>query len=345
MACRQQRTLYIDPIKDIRMNTATPLQALVYAIRHEADGIVSIELRPNAAHTQFPAFTPGAHIDLHLGNGLLRSYSLCMPASAADARHAAYRVGVLHDKGSRGGSRWVHEQLRVGQTLTISPPRNHFELEASAEHSVLVAGGIGITPILCMLRQLVAEGRSVELVYCARNRQEAAFTEEIADLAAAHAVPVHWHFDQDAGQAPQLMALLAGKKAQAHYYCCGPTPMLAAFEQACEQLGYANVHIERFSAVELPPEAADGAFDIYLDKSAMTLHVPAGKSVLDVLLDEGFDCEHSCKEGVCGSCETTVLEGEVQHFDGILSKKEKESNTVMMICVSRAQSQRLVLDL
>lgn len=327
------------------MNTATSLSALVYAIRHEAEGIISIELRPAAAQTLFPAFAPGAHIDLHLSNGLVRSYSLCQPACSAQARHPSYHVGVLRDKGSRGGSRWVHEHLRVGQTIAISPPRNNFELDSTAQHSVLVSGGIGITPILCMLRQLVADGRSAELIYCARNRQEAAFIEDIEALAAEHAIPVHWHFDQDVGQPPQLLELLAGQSAGAHLYCCGPTPMLDAFEKACEALGYPNAHIERFAAVELPPDAAAGAFEVYLDKSAKTVHVPAGKSVLDVLLDEGFDCDHSCKEGVCGSCETAVLEGEVEHFDGILSKKEKESNTVMMICVSRAKSQRLVLDL
>lgn len=329
------------------MNTAATLQALVHAIRHEAEGIISIELRPAAEGVAFPAFTPGAHIDLHLGNGLVRSYSLCMPASEPGARHPSYRVGVLRDRGSRGGSRWVHEQLRVGQTITISAPRNHFELDASASHSVLVAGGIGVTPLLCMLRQLTSEGRSVEMVYCARNRREAAFVEDIEDLAAAHGVSVQWHFDQEAGQPPQLAALLAGKGAGSHYYCCGPTAMLDAFEATCGQLGYPHVHIERFAAVELPPDAQDGAFDVYLEQSDKTVHVPAGKSLLDALLDEGVACDHSCKEGVCGSCEVRVLDGEIEHHDGILTKKEKESNQVMMVCVSRAKSQspRLVLDL
>lgn len=327
------------------MNTASLLPALVYAIRHEADGIISIELRPATAATVFPPYSPGAHIDLHLGNGLVRSYSLCQPASAADAKHPTYRVGVLRDKGSRGGSRWVHDNLRVGQTLSIAAPRNHFELDRSAQHSVLVSGGIGITPILCMLRELASEGRSVELIYCARNRQEAAFVEDIEALAQAHNIQVHWHFDQEAGQPPQLAALLAGKSADAHYYCCGPTPMLDAFEKTCAELGNANAHIERFAAVELPPDAAGGAFDVYLEQTGKTIQVPAGKSVLDTLLDAGIDCAHSCKEGVCGSCEVAVLEGEVEHFDGILSKKEKDSNTVMMVCVSRAKSTRLVLDL
>lgn len=327
------------------MNTSTSLQAQVYAIRHEAEGIISIALRPASADVVFPAFTPGSHIDLHLGNGLARSYSLCMPASSPEARHPTYRIGVLRDKGSRGGSRWVHENLRVGQTIAISAPRNNFELDATAQHSVLVSGGIGVTPILCMLRQLVQEGRSAELIYCARSRQEAAFVEDIEDLAAASGLVVHWHFDQEAGQAPDLIELLAGKDPEAHVYCCGPTPMLDAFERACETLGYPNAHIERFAAVELPPDAAAGAFDVYLEKSGQNIHIPAGKSILDTLLDEGYDCDHSCKEGVCGSCETAVLEGEVEHFDGILSKQEKESNTVMMICVSRAKSQRLVLDL
>ncbi|PAT35093.1 PDR/VanB family oxidoreductase [Vandammella animalimorsus] len=327
------------------MNTAITLQALVFAIRYEAEGIISVELRPAAPDVVFPSFTPGAHIDLHLGNGLVRSYSLCQPVSAADARHPFYRVGILRDRGSRGGSRWVHESLRVGQILTISAPRNHFALADGAQHSVLVAGGIGVTPLLCMLRHLCAMGCSVEMIYCARNRNEAAFVEEIEGLASAHGVHVHWHFDQEVGHPPELAELLEGKGGDTHYYCCGPAPMLDAFERTCEQLGYPHTHIERFVAAELPPNAQDGAFEVYLERSGKTVQVPAGKSLLDTLLDEGIECEHSCKEGVCGSCEVRVLNGEVEHFDGILTKQEKESNQVMMICVSRAKSPKLILDL
>ncbi len=327
------------------MSAEKILNALVHSIRYEAEGIVSIELRPAQEDMRFPAYEPGSHIDLHLGNGLVRSYSLCQPACLADARHTSYRVAVLNDKGSRGGSRWVHEHLRVGQRLTISAPRNNFALDESAPHTVLVAGGIGITPLLCMLRHLTARQASVELVYCARSRREAAFVEAIEDLARAEGVPVSWHIDQEAGCPPDLAGLLSGKGAETHYYCCGPTPMLAAFEAACGQLAYPHAHIERFAAVELPPDAQDGAFEVYLEQSGQTLQVPAGKSLLDALLDAGVECDHSCKEGVCGSCEVRVLDGEVEHFDGILSSVEKASNQVMMVCVSRAKSPRLVLDL
>ncbi|THT96152.1 oxidoreductase [Lampropedia puyangensis] len=326
--------------------TSSTLTALVYEMRYEAQGIISVALRPTTPEVIFPAFTPGAHIDLHLGNGLVRSYSLCQPYERGSAAQPTqYRVGILKDKGSRGGSRWVHEQLRVGQTITISAPRNHFELDTSASHTVLVAGGIGITPLLCMLRQCTQQGQSAELIYCARNRQEAAFIQAIEDLAVQHQIPVTWHFDQEQNHAPDMPQLLQSKGAQSHYYCCGPTPMLAAFEAACEQLQYSNVHVERFAAVELPASAQEGAFDVYLDRSGTTVHVPAGKSLLDSLIDAGIACDHSCKEGVCGSCEVAVLEGEVEHHDGILSKKEKDSNQVMMVCVSRSKSSRLVLDL
>jgi len=183
--------------------TAT-LTALVSQIRYEAKDIHSIELRPVGA-TAFPAFEAGSHIDLHLGNGQVRSYSLFNPAGETHR----YCVGVLKDAKSRGGSRWVHEQLRVGSTLTISAPRNNFPLQEGADHSVLVAGGIGITPILCMGRRLQAQGRPFEVLYFARSQPHAAFVAEVEALG----VPVHWHFDDARGGPPDLRSLLAARPA------------------------------------------------------------------------------------------------------------------------------------
>ncbi|WP_422096687.1 PDR/VanB family oxidoreductase [Variovorax sp.] len=317
------------------------LNALVHTMRYEADGIVSVEFRPATPAVDFPAFEAGSHIDLHLPNGLVRSYSLCNPAGDRQR----YVVGVLNDRKSRGGSRYVHQQLRVGMTLPISAPRNNFALEEDARRSVLVAGGIGVTPIWCMLQRLASLGRPVELVYCARSRKEAAFVEAIEALAREKSIQLSWHFDDEKGAPPDLAKLLAGRGDDSHYYCCGPTPMLDAFERGCEQLGYANVHIERFAAVQVEAPAATQSCVVACAKSKREVEVPAGKSILDSLIDAGLDPDHSCKEGVCGACETAVLEGEVDHHDGILTKAERAANKTMMICVSRCKGARLVLDI
>ncbi|WP_431509274.1 PDR/VanB family oxidoreductase [Variovorax sp. DAIF25] len=317
------------------------LNALVHTMRYEADGIVSVEFRPATPTVDFPAFEAGSHIDLHLPNGLVRSYSLCNPASDRQR----YVVGVLNDRKSRGGSRYVHQQLRVGMTLPISAPRNNFALEEDARRSVLVAGGIGVTPIWCMLQRLASLGRPVELVYCARSRKEAAFVDAIEALARDKAIELSWHFDDEQGAPPDLAQLLAGRGTDSHYYCCGPTPMLDAFERSCEQLAYANVHIERFAAVHVEAPAATQSCVVACAKSGREIEVPAGKSILDSLIDAGLDPDHSCKEGVCGACETAVLEGEIDHHDGILTKAERAANKTMMICVSRCKGARLVLDI
>lgn len=318
------------------------LKALVHTMRHEADGIVSVEFRPASPEVDFPAFEAGSHIDLHLPNGLVRSYSLCNPATDRQR----YVVGVLNDKKSRGGSRYVHQQLRVGSTIEISHPRNNFKLEEGADRSVLVSGGIGVTPIWCMLQRLVALGRPVEMIYCARSRKEAAFIDAITALAADKGIAITWHFDEEKGAPPNLAAMLEGKGAGSHYYCCGPTPMLDSFEKSCEQLGFPNAHIERFAAVEVAAPAATETYVVECAKSGKSVEVPPGKSILDSLIEAGLNPDHSCKEGVCGACETVVLEaGEIEHHDGILTKLERQSNKTMMICVSRCKRGPLVLDI
>ena len=319
------------------MSNSFSLTALVHTLRHEAEGIMSVELRPYG-DSVFPPFEAGSHIDLHLPNGLVRSYSLLN--SPAD--QGRYVVGILRDRNSRGGSQWLHGQLRVGSTLQISRPRNNFELHTGASHSVLVAGGIGITPIYCMFRQLLALGRSAQLIYCARSRKEAALVEELSGLDAK----VVFHFNDEKDSAPDLRRYLAGQPADTHFYCCGPTPMLDAFESTCESLGYPHAHIERFTAAELPPsEDAQDSYTVELKKSGRSLSIEPGLNLLDVLLEAGCDIDYSCREGVCGSCETRVLEGEVDHRDGVLSKAERAANVSMMVCVSGCKSRRLVLDI
>lgn len=316
------------------------LNAFVHTLRFEADDIISVELRPQGGG-EFPAFSAGSHIDLHLPNGLERSYSLC---NDSGERHR-YVVGVLKDRASRGGSRAVHEQLRVGMPLVISAPRNNFPLQEAAAHTVLIAGGIGVTPLLAMARRLRELGRSCEVLYFARSRKAAAFLGELQQLE----VPLTTHFDDEAGGPPDLRALLAARPAAAglHLYACGPTPMLDAFEKFSAELGHGeNAHIERFTAVEhKAAEDARTTFTVELAKSGKTFVITPEKSILDTLLEAGIEVDHSCCEGVCGSCETRVLAGEPDHRDSILSAKERASNKVMMLCVSGCKSAGLTLDL
>ena len=319
--------------------TSATLNARVHQIRYEAKDIHSIELRPLDGGA-WPAFEAGSHIDLHLGNGLVRSYSLFNPAGETHR----YAVGILKDGKSRGGSRWVHEQLRVGGTITISAPRNNFRLHEDAAHTVLVAGGIGITPILCMALRLKALGRPFEMLYFARSRQHAAFIADIEALGAS----VHWHFDDEAGGPPDLKALLAARPAgtDTHYYACGPGVMLDAFETACAELGYANAHVERFAAVEVKAASdAKSSYTVELRKSGKVIAVTPEQTLLQALRACGADLATSCEDGICGACETRVIEGIPDHRDSVLSKAERETNRTMMVCVGGCKSEKLVLDL
>ncbi|RZS86369.1 PDR/VanB family oxidoreductase [Pigmentiphaga kullae] len=318
------------------MNSSSLLTVLVHAIRLEAQGIISVEFRSPTGE-ELPAFAAGSHIDLHLPNGLVRSYSLF---NSPEERHR-YVVGVLNDRNSRGGSRFVHEQLRVGSTIKIAPPRNNFELDESAAKSVLLAGGIGVTPIFCMYNRLRAIGKPVELVYCARTKSEAAFVDELV----ASGGKVTTRFDDQAGGPPNLRELLGSQPADTHFYCCGPTPMLDAFEATCKELGYQNVHIERFAAAGEVTAAQEGSYQVELAKSGKTIDVPACMALLDALLEAGIDADYSCREGVCGACETAVLEGTPDHRDSVLTERERESNKTMMVCVSGCKGSKLVLDI
>jgi hypothetical protein len=320
------------------------LSAIVRTLRLEAHNIISLELVP-AAGQVFPAFEPGAHIDVHLP-GLVRHYSLL---NAFDAASPRYVVAVLKDAKSRGGSKYIHEQLRVGQTLQISQPRNNFKLDAAKPADVptlLLAGGIGVTPLLGMMRELSRQGQPVKMIYCARSQQSAAYLDELQSLCTDN-VSLHTHFD-DAQGAPDLTQLLSGLAPETRLYACGPSPMLDAFVSTCAGLGYAHAHIERFAAAPLAQtETAVSAqgYAVTLQKTGVVVQVPPGQSILDALLDAGYNPDFSCGEGVCGSCETRIISGDVEHRDSILSASEQAANKSMMICVSRCRSGELVLDL
>lgn len=300
----------------------------------EATDIVSYELRASDGGA-LPAFSAGAHIDLHLANGLIRSYSLVNPQSE---RHR-YVIAVQKDRATRGGSKWVHEHLRAGDVVTVSPPRNNFPLAEDAAHSLLFAGGIGITPIMSMIDRLSVLKRSWQLYYCARTQAAAAFLDRLAGRSE-----VRFNFDQEPGGAMLDMApIIRTASAGTHFYCCGPLPMLNAFEAITAGLPTERVHVEYFSAKE--PPSHEGGFTVVLAKSGRQIPIPAGKSILDALLEAGIDVPFSCKEGVCGTCETPVLEGVPDHRDLILTKEEHAASRSMMICCSGSKSERLVLDL
>lgn len=323
--------------------TQSGFTALVRTLRHEAPGIMSIELIPPRGE-RFPAFQPGAHIDLHLASGLLRSYSLLNPCGETDR----YVVGVQIDKKGRGGSRFIHENFRVGMSVQLSAPRNLFALDESAAHSVLIAGGIGVTPILCMYRRLIELGRPVQMLYCARSADHAAFIDELRAMSEASptGAKLDVHFDaENDGRPVDLKAYLASVPADAHVYCCGPAPMLDAFDAACESVGIANRHIERFAAVVQAEPAASHGYSVELARSRKAVEVAPGRSLLDSLLEAGVNVDHSCMEGICGSCETRVLSGCPDHRDSVLSASERASNQVMMVCVSGCKGEKLVLDL
>jgi ferredoxin-NADP reductase len=312
------------------------LEMHVKSISFQAQGVLEFELR-SVNHQPLPAFTAGAHVDVHLQNGLIRSYSLIN--SQAESHH--YRIAVNRDAASRGGSKYLHDNIRPGDVVSVSPPRNNFPLREDAEESVFVAGGIGITPILAMVTRLEGLGRNWRLHYCARTRKAAAYVEELIALGRER---VRLNFDgEDGGQILDLAAVISAAGGAAHFYCCGPTGMLSAFERATATLPTERVHLEYFASTL--PAAVEGGFEIQLARSGRTLAVPPGRSILDVLIEAGLDVRFSCAEGICGSCETAVISGDPDHRDLVLSAEERASNRKMMICCSGCKSDRLVLDL
>ncbi|MFN3891070.1 MAG: PDR/VanB family oxidoreductase [Beijerinckiaceae bacterium] len=303
------------------------------AIRYASQDTNLYEFRrPDGA--ALPPVEPGAHIDLNLPNGMMRQYSLV----TADGDPAAYVVGIKRDRASRGGSIYIHDHLRVGQIIAIGGPRNNFPLKEDAPHTVLIAGGIGITPIWCMAQRLKKLGRSFELHYACRDRVEVAFHDELAALPEAKI-----HIDAEAGGFLDVAAIVNGARGDAHFYCCGPVPMLQGFEKATAALPPEQVHVEYFSPKE--EAATGGGYVVELRKSGKEFTIPEGKTILDVLLEGGVDIMYSCQEGVCGACETAVISGTPDHRDGILTEKERAESKTMMICCSGSKSPRLVLDM
>lgn len=287
-----------------------------------------------------PAFTPGAHIDLHLGAGLVRQYSLC---NGPDVQ-AQYLVAVKREPQSRGGSEGVH-RLEVGATLQVSGPRNHFPLAASADEHLLLAGGIGVTPLLSMARHLRADGKPFRLEYFARGPQHAAFAEELEGPGWRRHVALRYGMETQLLQA-HLEALLDATAPSTHVYICGPAPfMQLAIEIASRSRPREAVHYEYFAA---DPDAQAGprtSFLVRCAKSGRDLEVSEGESIVDVLMRNGIRVEVMCEQGVCGTCLTGVLEGRPDHRDAFLTDEERAAGDRMLVCCSRSYDPVLVLDL
>ncbi|MEV6353336.1 PDR/VanB family oxidoreductase [Streptomyces hydrogenans] len=303
-----------------------PRELRVTAREDAADGVVALTLADPAGRP-LPAWTPGAHVDLHLADGTVRPYSLC--SDPADP--SRYRIGVLRVPDGRGGSRRVHDELHPGTLLPVSAPRNRFALVEDAEEYVLIAGGIGITPLLPMARRLTELGRPWRMLYAGRSRTTMAFVRELPDENVT-LVP-----EDEAGR-PDLAAYLAPHPA-ATVYACGPGGLL----DAVRDLHPGPVHTERFVAAPAP--VAGDAFTVVLARSGTEVVVTPERSVLDAARDAGAQVPSSCEMGICGTCETKVLAGTPDHRDDLLTPDERATGDSMMICVSRSAGARLVLDL
>ncbi len=313
------------------------LRVQVAAKSVTAEGIVSLRLEPITGN-RLPTFQPGAHIDVHLQNGLVRQYSLTNGPGETDH----YTIGVKREPDSRGGSIAIHDSVSKGDVLAISAPRNNFPLRRDAVKTIFVAGGIGVTPLLSMARTLNSQNLGFEFHYFVQSDDHVAFKQAIGEFEQA--ANLHKGLSPDETVAT-LRKVLADPGHARHIYICGPGPMLEAARQVAADCCWSDeaVHFEYFkNTVELD---ASNSFEIDLARSAMTLTVPAGQTILEVLRENGINMGSSCEQGACGTCRCGVIEGEVLHQDVYLSDSEKDEGKSIMTCVSRAKSDRLILDI
>lgn len=322
------RMMHVDheeQVLDLRVNRMT----------WEADGVLSLELR-HVDGEDLPSWRPGAHADLQIPGVITRQYSLC----GDPEDRSVWRIGVLREPDSKGGSKAVHESVRPGDVLTVVGPRNNFRFVPSASY-LFVAGGIGITPILPMIRAAEAGGAGWSLLYGGRTAGSMAFLDELVGYADKITVR-----PQDTYGLLDLAGLLGAPQEDTVVYCCGPEPLIEAVEDLCGTWPKGSLHVERFAAK--PREESDPSqeqpFELVLSRSGRSLTVQPGQSVLEAMEEAGLEAPNSCREGICGTCETAVLDGLPDHRDSLLEDDEKEANDTMMICVGRALSQRLELD-
>lgn len=316
------------------------IEVIVSQRRSEAEDICSFELTATDG-SALPPFEPGAHIDVHLPNGLIRQYSLCPGAEQL----GRYLIAVLLEPASRGGSAAVH-RLQVGDRLRIGAPRNHFPLQGDAQRSVLLAGGIGITPLLAMAEHLAARGADFVLHYGARSAARMAFTERLRQEALA--AQVHLHLDDGAPEQKLVLDQVLGPVTSgSHLYVCGPGGFMDWVLEGARQAGWPEeqLHREYFAAPVRAQDAEDGAFQIQIGHGGAIHTVPTGRNVIEVLGEHGIEIPVSCEQGVCGTCVTRVLQGQPDHRDSYLTEQERSANDCFTPCCSRARSPLLVLDL
>lgn len=318
------------------------MSELVVRVEHrkdEADGICSFELVPDQG-AALPPFSAGAHIDVHVAPGLVRQYSLCNDPAETNR----YRIAVLREPASRGGSAGMHERVRVGDRIRVGAPKNHFPL-APAQRSLLLAGGIGVTPMLAMAQTLHRAGSAFEMHYCGRSLHRMAFVDEL--MRSPFAAQVQVHTDDGApAQRLDTEQVLAQPDADTHLYVCGPSGFMDHVLDTARRLGWPDdrLHREYFAGAVTATEN-DAPFDVRVASRGLVLRVPANQRVIDVLAAHGVDVPVSCESGVCGTCLTRVLEGTPDHRDSYLTDSERQANDQFMPCCSRAHSPLLVLDL
>jgi vanillate O-demethylase ferredoxin subunit len=322
------------------MSNASTLSVRVERKAVEALDISTFELVATNGGP-LPAFSAGSHVDVQLPGGITRQYSLCNDPKETHR----YLIGVLRDEASRGGSRAMHDSVQEGTELQISAPKNHFPLAHEARRSLLMAGGIGVTPILCMAERLAISGADFEMHYSTRSLERTAFRQRIQDSAYASRVQFH-HDDGDAAQKLDLDTLLATPQEGVHLYVCGPKGYMDAVLGTARARGWPEkqLHFEFFGA-EVTASDSDASFEIKLASSGRIVMVPKDKTVAQALAEAGVEIMMSCEQGVCGTCLTRVLEGVPDHKDSYLTPEEQAANDQFTPCCSRAKTPRLVLDL
>lgn len=317
----------------------TTIEAVVHRTWHAATDIKAIELA-RVDGRPLPAVTAGAHIDVHLPDGIVRQYSLLEPGSAP----TTYRIAVLREAQSRGGSHYMADDLHDGQTLSISPPRNHFALDESAASYHLLAGGIGVTPLVAMAHRLMALGKPFVFDYFVRDRDRAAFADALAERLPAKAFRLHVDTEKTR---PDLAALIGGPGDDHRLYVCGPAGFLDAIRAHTRGWPAGHVGYEQFHAAidaKAPPSEAQSC-TVELDKSGLSFELGRDETLLEALERHGVDMPHACREGVCGTCAVGVLAGAVDHRDALQDDEERAANDVMYPCVSRPVGGHLLLDL
>jgi phthalate 4,5-dioxygenase reductase subunit len=320
------------------MTTADPPIALPLRVTRNdeiASGIHLLEFRDQDGKP-LPEFSAGAHIAVRVPNGMLRKYSLCNNP----AERERYQIAVKRESNGRGGSCSLIDGVKIGDEIAVTAPVNDFALPQRAQDFLFIAGGIGVTPMMAMIRQVMAEGKRFRLFYCSRSPETTAFRDELSAPEFEGKVVIHYD-EGDASRSLDLRPILAERRNREHLYCCGPRPLMEAVRAMTDHWSPTAVHFEAFSEAETH-KAGDKPFKVTLARSGDILEVPTDKTILEVLRAHGLDVPSSCETGTCGTCRTKLLAGEADHRDLVLAEHERKDT--IMICVSRARSPVIAID-